>query len=865
MNEHLTIQIGGKNLALPEDFSIDMEDVNPIFNDAESYSYEVEVPFETNRAVLNNRDDVQSDARLVELENQAMRVLVDGIPFRSGLLRSSEDQEIKETVTISMISAVKALRDMVADKNCQEIPVKDLIQIGEMIGNVNVKFDYNFRMESKSSGKTGFLSWSSSKTTGGNTSDSVSNKLQLQALGFSFPGICQVSNSSTQEAIQSGGKPVVVESFINVTDEYPTKKYCNARVCYTHYKKNEDGTSGSIVSTSGQYDPYFVLDAERQQSGVCFYLLYFLDCLFSSLGLAYSNEPLMSIGDMKRLAFFTTRCKYNLERKFSNKDDKEFDFNNISQINQWCASRNTKGKLRMNYEMTKDIGGIFIERNGEKKWYAVGDKLPNGERLKYSNFRLTEVKTSIQANVMKMYANSANFPDTSVTGILDSLWGNFGIKFLLNYEKQTVTPIYIRDVLRNTEEPIVLNCELLSVNKLNEKITGVRMKYAAESNASEKKNIIRSGSTSYNTDYDYTDYSKVDISKSYLEIIKKQSSSDKTCYIDPVTGNAYRLKVNADASIASELKPAIFEVGGFSGVEEGDCSTENEDFITELESSFEPIICNDVNGRNEKNIGSNTKKDMYSDDPSKYGDVVISGVNSTDRKQILAMFVSEDMWHENIEFTIKNVIGSDYADFFLDEVLATDECYDSKATDDGNSPLQSHDWGLAIGIMRGGGVNATVEPYDFNYDGNGNSKWRMKAGEYAMSADSLDNWGNEYDYNGVQPGIGTEERFSLKMRAYKKVNGAILCNDDERDANGNLTKKVRSRGCFDTFMSEYSHFLLNRKKLKMVFKCEAAELADIKWDKRYNIGGYVVWIDKLRYTLRLKDGMSTVSADVYMM
>ena len=293
---------------------------------------------------------------------------------------------------------------------------------------------------------------------------------------------------------------------------------------------------------------------------------------------------------------------------------------------------------------------------------------------------------------------------------------------------------------------------------------------------------------------------------------------------------------------------------------------QNEDYIIELIIDFEPIIPNDVNGKKEKQIGSSKTSTLYSDNPSvpdEYKTIEVSNVNVADREQILAMFVDEDMWHENIPMTIQNAIGSDHADFYLNENLTTDEAYDVTSSEDGNSPLQTIDWGLAIGVMRGGGSDATIQTYDWNYDGHGNSKWRTVAGKYAMSSDSMDNWGSQYDYNGTQTGIGDDERFSLKIRSYIEKDGKILCNEDQRDEEGNIETKVRTRGLYDTFMSEYAHFLLNRKKLQVKFRCEVAELANIQWGKRYNIGGYIGWINKLSYTISSEEGLGVVTAELY--
>jgi hypothetical protein len=267
-----------------------------------------------------------------------------------------------------------------------------------------------------------------------------------------------------------------------------------------------------------------------------------------------------------------------------------------------------------------------------------------------------------------------------------------------------------------------------------------------------------------------------------------------------------------------------------------------------------------VNGKNEREAGGDTATGTST---SGGADLTLSGTNLEDRKQVLAVFVDEDMWHENIEMKIQNAMGNNYMDASLTCHLTTDECYDPSSTEDGNSPLQHHDWGSAINIMRGGGAEMQIQKYDYNYDGCGNYKWRTTAGDYTMNPDSIDNWGNDYDYNGTSAGIGDDERFSLKIQAYKEVDGQILCNADEVDENGNITRKVRSRGLKDTFMSEYIHWLMNRKLVEIKFRCEAAHLVGIQWKKRYRIGEYVFFWNKINYTATAKDGIGVVTAQVY--
>ena len=80
-------------------------------------------------------------------------------------------------------------------------------------------------------------------------------------------------------------------------------------------------------------------------------------------------------------------------------------------------------------------------------------------------------------------------------------------------------------------------------------------------------------------------------------------------------------------------------------------------------------------------------------------------------------------------------------------------------------------------------------------------------------------WGNEYDYNGVSEGIGNGERFSLKIRAWKQPEWATepLIVPDVIGADGKVEKKIKTRGLFDSFLSEYAHFVMNRRKYLVAY------------------------------------------------
>ena len=861
MNSHIAITAlkDGKQrpLNLPDDFSIDIDDQNPLFNDNEMFSYPCRMPMEGNRFLLGNIDDPTNIDRPVNLEHTKMRIVVDNQPFRSGTLVTSEDEEIDNALTMNISASEHSMQDLIGQLNCRDIPVKDKILIGEKIGNVKCQVNYDFNIKITYDGKKPDEDHS---ITSNRTSEA---EFTPQALGFSFPGRCETTNSKEKAALKeevsygNGNvvkKPRVAQSYINVSEPYPNAKYCNARVAYTHHGIDDDGKTTTTVSPKAQklgpndHWPYWVLEADRQQSGICFYVLYFLDCLFDYLSVSWDNSELLKIEDMRHLCFFTTK----------------------QQINEWLDSRGCGGQFEISDVKGKQLDDCDYHYYDPWRHQTYDGHASVGQNGVTSiTVEGTKTGETMKADIMLMYANSDNFPDESVQTVLDSLWASFGIRFHYDYEKRHVTAYFVREVFRSNEAPIDFPGKVISMHKVAEKITGVRMKYSAESDAKEQRANVKNGVKDYDTDYDYIDYPQksTDTSKTYEQIFRAPKAyggdRDKTCYIDLTTGNAYRIKVNGDATSSSDWKPALFEVGQYKGVEMGDCSELNDDFVEEYVSDFQPVTFNDVNYQVEIEQASGTHTDSS-------GNTVT--LNQQQKQQpILAAFIDEDMEHEFIEQKIRQSIGSEFVECYADEILKLIENYDPSDTEDGNSPLQEMDWGLAIALMRGGGTNATLQTYDFNYDGFGcNSKWRTVAGLYALASDSLDMWGNEFDYNGTHEGIGDGERFSLKIRSWKQpewANAPLINPDVVNPTTGKIEKKIKSRGLCDTFMSELMNFVLKRRKYRIRIECSAAQVADVPnhWTRRFRINGLVGFINKLSYNVSAKDGLNNLEVEFYVL
>ena len=944
MNSKLTILADGKPLALKEDASISIELKNPLFNDNEMFSYPVELPVEGNRHFLKNVDDASSDIRPVSYEHTPMQIIADGVPLASGTAIIQEDERLEDSLSLNVDASTQSFSDLIGDIKCNEVPIpskyRDQLLIGEKIDEVSVSVNYKTEVEIKYQGKKGNKKY-------GSVGDDYTTESTFspQALGFSYPAQCKETGDLHEAVLlktytyPNGNNvkiPDVQTSYINVSDAYPQKLFCNARVCYAHRDLNDDGTtSDKIVQYSTQrkgedqnnknreqemYEdrgPIWVLDANRPQSGICFYILFFLDCLFEHLGVQFDNSALTAIGDMNRLCFFTTKCSYDIKplyaRSYYTKNDEavkaglkhegdvkvgffqkqansEKDVKDLFEdVNKWLDSRGCGGTLKLENPKDKNVQEVKYR----KVSYEVVEKMLNGSFYKGS-FKTTDVvkilddwetvtvgkdnvasitckstikKAQMSASIFRMYANEKNFPDESVSDVIDSLEQQFGIKFHYDYEQKKVTAYLIRDVFRKQNPtPRNFHAQVLNMLPITEKITGVRAGYASESEAKEQRDNVKNQVKDYNTDYDYIEYPKnrTVTNLTYKDIIHEVKNGQMNVFVDLQTGNKYRVKIDKEFTDASNMEPRLFEVAAMKGVEIGDCSTLNEDFIQEFKSSFVPVGMVDANYR--MALSSSTGSTCATDNPKQPSEVgkqyegyEFGEVNGSYAKTQMAALVDEDMEHEFVKQYIKNTMSSMVADFYVTEELSLRESYDPSSTDDGNSPLQSYDWGLSVAIMRGGGIDATHEAYDYNYDGFGNSKWRTKAGEYALTTDSIDPYGVEYDYNtGDEPGIGDEERFSLKPRAWVQPEWA----DAPLVVN---TPSVKNRGYVDVFLIDYIHFILYRKRYYIKCLASVAQVADIQnhWKEWWNINGKKCLIDKVNAEISARDGLGEVELEVF--
>lgn len=565
-------------------------------------------------------------------------------------------------------------------------------------------------------------------------------------LGYSYPYAHITFKDGKSVEIFLDEDALMEYTNVNVSDPYPIKPYCNVRTCVTN-------------PTNRDENPYIEYEADRPWSGVCFYVSYFLDCLFKYLNYTVTENNLPNIEDMNRLAFFTTKC--------------EFEYGSETKVN----------KIYSNKEYLKDTE-IWVHKN-------------------MGNPKISITKKEI-------YATNANFPNVDVSSIINSLFSAFGIKIIANTNENTIKIVYIRDILKDNE---MVN---LTENVFNKKITYSKL---------DAVSIAYSGNDN-DTSFNYSDYTKTKIITDYLDLIKNISALDKTCYIDKYTGNKYRIKIDSKAEGDGDeenYNPSLFEVGQFNSFVLGENQTTEKEEIT---IDFNPVIGNDINFKKE--------------------------ITASIKEQRMAVYIDAEMKEPEKKTIIiyppnRNIIQ---AAIIGGIVLKYYKYINYNMEFNTESPLRSFDSGFTLGIMRGAGSNSKIDIFKENYDGNGNDAWITVASDYAFTSDTMDAYGNRYDYNGTEPGgAGEEGRISLKLHIETKPEWGI----DETAAK---------RGLADKYMSEYLYFLKNRKTVSMDIDMTLSRIINLDWTKKHSVGGTIGYLKSKKYTLTNK-GVSNQSIELY--
>lgn len=564
---------------------------------------------------------------------------------------------------------------------------------------------------------------------------------------------------------------------VNISDPYPAKPFCNVRIC-----------------TSDENGYYKVLEAKRPYSGVCFYVLYFLDCLFKHLGIGIQKNEASKIEDMNRLAFFSTQC--NTEQ------------------------RGEERQIPLSEIRSKD----FCGEDFTLKYHRNRDGRPDEINIDTAQFTYWG---------QDVYATNKNFPDVDVESIFQDLKNAFGLYFLYDGKKNNIEIGYVKDLFKRTDFS-VLDVKVVSLIPVRRKDPPLKMTYSEEDD----------------TSFNYTDFSNVKVFDDYESILEEGVLYyDTTCKIDSLTGNAYRVKVNKKTGRGQ----ALFEVGGFRDYIQGENSEEEEE--TEIDINFKPVINNLVS------VSTGIDGTVNVNRPGSPGSAFDrlenqKRDNSGSMEKVIATFVDVELKSEGkVDYNIREwynnggrVHAEDkgYLYAYLYMKALAPELFNVEENEE--SPLRTYDAGYTLGVMRGPGNKSGME-YSPDYDGEGNASWVQTVANYAFTSDSCDNYGRFFDYNGTEEGGADQSgRFSLKLIAGKDGYP--------------VDEQYKDRGLVAKFLSEYLYFMANKKTVVLTVRMNITQIIGIDFLKRYKIGDFVGFINKVSYTLDV-NGVTDATIELY--
>lgn len=695
---------------LPDDTSLKIERVSPVFDTSAGgdFSYQMQVCVDDNMHIFGSLMSLRGTFIHERLYHKKFQLFFDNVFISSGLIELDDELEIEQDeydhryFPISLVSGYKELSQRLKDMKANEMPVMDRIPVGAEIHSIDAQA---FLMDSRL-----------------NKMVEAPVHMPVPPSVFSFSHYYPYSDSDTQV------------SAVNVSEPYPIKPFCNVMVATQAKAKNEDGNYEDI-------NEYEVFDADRPNSGVCFYVLYFLECVFHYLSIYFDNSMLTANEDMCRLAFFSTKCEYD----------------------SVATPHVLKETINVN-----ESQGISLAFDGVS-FECVGDFLKNQQ-------------LNLQATIYNKYANGKNFPDEKVSTIIEDLQNAFGIRFVFDSSPQSCKAIFVRDIFYDADNYVSSCAYIMKAEETDLNISGIKLTYnGSEGDMAYKYNPLDDNSRVVS----YENYSK----------LPNVSNNNHSTFYDSNTGNMFRIKVNQKATNVEELWPSLMEVGQFQDGCVGDVSS--EEFTKSFSLSFRPVINNiieyiDPNPNVATGLTSYTTKrnDRNSDGRTSAADSSTSGLLVPRSTQPVFIDVNlSEIQDKKLYYTVgPNFTNVRYAVCinykarfgFSDDFLDRSKDYATDTTPDPQgaakpvaqyveSPLNAYDAGYCLGIMRGFKESGNTDLVSPDYDGFSNAQWAQTPKGYAFTSDCIDLNGSVYDYNGSEPGgVSLNSRFSLKIVAEKK-------------------------------------------------------------------------------------------------
>lgn len=910
--EHLALEVfdrvgtGSKYAVLAPDATITITDTSEIFADGDVWSFDFTLNVHANAHLFGTAGDIHGSRLHEQINKRKARLWVEGVPLYLGYLKLGDEAEVdaEGNVDVSFESGQKTFDEMIADTSAQEVSVGDVV-IGVAL---------NRKREPKLINNP-WVSYSLADSLGAYANKepwlkAAAERNQVAGIDRTADEVSTPYSQQWPKMVKSHGKvlnSLLAEENIDYTnvqtaydDAHP---YCNINICYPFKSVNEAGEGkagrgytvrlahGKPTTHGGDYET-------RYNNAPNFYLLYFIDRLMKDLKIHVEENQCLDVQDLRRVFLLNYGCYYeeiendndyfHAQGHTTPQDSEEKPY--LSRYGQYYLPViDTENELYLfeswrdtcKQVMPKDIAGKVLLRDFEvtegenHKYISSIEGVVNSvdaikkvhgvlQKLYWELERSMEESSTGAYSAYLAYATGNNYPHVDISEIIEAMKAMFGVRLLFSNDYTTVRIVLLRNIFRDQSIQDI-NCDIVAADeKVENNIRGFRMTYGkGKDDASFYykgfADLFPRKSKTWKDTSDKHDYSQWDLNAEYNFIKQYASAFNRTCYVTPVNGNAWGIKVDEDEDV---LFPSLFEYAGFMDAEDGDCSALEDEgkTVEEVVINATPVIMNETGIV----YASLFSGEMKAPTPELYNESNATQIGTMARftKQTNEDYKITDYDHYTGQyFTIKGKL-----DVFISEGFSI-RMEDNYAISNGGTPFDEADPGLCFGVMRGSGDGAFISYSDDIDDQEGNDTWEIEQGSGAVShPDTCDSEGNLWDYNGTDEGPGSREgRISLKLRA-EKPNPYFDQKQPESDNNRRYleitNKDLRQRGLCDQFYKEYSYWIRNARIVKRTVRMTLAQLLTIDKTKRVRVGDVTGFIRKMQYSVSNETGLGNVVMEI---
>lgn len=833
--EHLALEVfdrdgsGSKYAFLPSDTSITITDTSEIFDSGDIWSHAFKLNIPANAHIFGSAGEIHGSRLHEQIDKRRARLWVEGLPLYYGYLRLDDEVDVDEygDVNVSFESGQKTFYDMVDGIKANQVPISDDIMIGMALDRERTLKRTGVCIARWRNG-AGRLTWD------------VKNCTIVGDVNFSqmYPKYV-FAKTSTWRTSPSGGTSEQIYNYemINVDTPFDNAHpYCNTRVCYQ--RKEWKNNNGAIEENSLQ--EYKVSEPLRINPSPNFFVLYWYKMLMKHLNIYIDENQLVDIEDMRRLFFVNTKCAYKTKGVTyygSGGMIPVYGLNDQGNPIAYAASPFVPidSDESRSYEIEFEVvGGTGHLIDGSRTVFRSIGQADDGVNRKTWH---------------KAYATSDNFPDVDIKDVVEAIGNGFGVRLIFSKDYKKVRMVLLRNILRSNDVQEI-PCDITEVTKQENSIRGFRLTYGG---SDDDTNFVYKGFANskinakggWIAEEDSHDYSQFDTSLRYSSIKDKVGMLNKTCYIDRATGNAYIVKIDSNfKNMKDSANPAIFNCADFMDAEDGDCTGE-EETIKEVRIGFSPMIANSIksggyalfvneemsvpcndsvikNGSGSVHMKKGTINTSTGGGGGFFSTEVPPGieengtttVDESDANGRSGLFeiatetsfkattdgsneiftIDDSAVERNVQVKISGMIREGYRMYLEDNY---------KPNDDMECPLEKHDWGLTLGIMRGSNAGSRDTSVKYLPDGDdkeGNDYWYIKSGSIATShPDICDDDGNGWIYSAVSPENIAYTGYEFGDKLLSDYGCQNLC--DLKNRKGPVPSGVDTFAVIDSYLS----------------------------------------------------------------